>query len=485
MPFVAPRHSLRQASAPVGPTHRTAARLSPEQVNTLESGRAPIGASPVVQAQPLASNPSAFANLGISAPLLRAVADEGYSTPTPIQLKAIPSIAAGQDLLGSAQTGTGKTAAFVLPLLERLARADGHGAVRALVLTPTRELAAQIGERTQAYSRYLKLRHTVIYGGVSQGRQERELARKPEIVVATPGRLLDLMQQRFVSLAGVEILVLDEADTMLDMGFIHDVRKIVAAVPRKRQTLMFSATMPSDIESLARSVLTDPVRIAVAPVATTADTVEQSVHFVSKADKRGMLEQLLKTLAVDRALVFTRTKHGANKVSEQLSRSGIRSAAIHGNKSQGARERALGDFKSGQVPVLVATDIAARGIDVAGISHVINFDIPNVPETYVHRIGRAGRAGATGVAISLCDHEERSFLTDIERLIRRRISVADNKALPPLPPRAPAPAGSEVRRAAPQGDPAAGQSAPQRSGSPARESGGPGKRRRFRPSRRR
>jgi ATP-dependent RNA helicase RhlE len=454
-------------------------------VNILESGRAAIGASPVVQAETLASNPSAFADLGLSAPLLRAVADEGYSTPTPIQLKSIPTVAAGQDLLGSAQTGTGKTAAFVLPLLERLSRADGHGAVRALVLTPTRELAAQIGERTQAYSRYLKLRHTVIYGGVSQGRQERELARKPEIVVATPGRLLDLMQQRFVSLASVEILVLDEADTMLDMGFIHDVRKIVAAVPRKRQTLMFSATMPSDIESLARTVLTNPVRVAVAPVATTADKVEQSVHFVSKADKRGVLEQLLKTLAVDRALVFTRTKHGANKVSEQLSRSGIRSAAIHGNKSQGARERALGDFRSGNVPVLVATDIAARGIDVAGVSHVINFDIPNVPETYVHRIGRAGRAGASGVAISLCDHEERSFLADIERLIRRRISVADNRALPPLPPRAAAPVVQEARRAASNGDPAVGQSAPNRSGSPAGEADGQRKRRRFRPGRRR
>ena len=390
---------------------------------------APLSAD---QSAALAASP--FAALGLCEPLLRAVVEEGYDKPTPVQVEVLPHALEGRDVLACAQTGTGKTAAFVLPMLQALrvnaakARGDatasgGRPAIKALILTPTRELAAQIGERIGAYGRFLSLRHAVIYGGVNQLRQERALAGGPELLVATPGRLLDLMQQGHVRLAGVTHFVLDEADRMLDMGFVHDVRRVVAALPRQRQTLFFSATIPSAIESLAESMLVDPVRVAIAPKVTTAETVDQSVMFVARADKRAVLERVLRDDTVVRAIVFMRTKHGANRLTEQLVRSGIDSTVIHGNKSQGARERALDAFRTGATRVLVATDVAARGIDVDGISHVINFELPNVAESYVHRIGRTGRAGAAGRAITLCDSEERSLLVDIERLIRQRIPV--------------------------------------------------------------
>jgi len=366
---------------------------------------------------------SAFAPLGLSQPLLRALLDEGYTTPTPVQADVIPHALAGRDVIAGAQTGTGKTAAFVLPILQRLAAdpAPHPRRIRALVLTPTRELASQIGDSIARYGRYLKSRHTVVYGGVSQHRQEIALGAHPDVLVATPGRLLDLMEQRLVSLAGVTHYVLDEADRMLDMGFIHDVRRITQAVPRERQTLLFSATVPPAIESLARGLLVDPVRVAIAPAVTTAERVEQTVMFVEKSAKRAALERLLDDPEVARAIVFTRTKHGANRLTEQLDRAGIDAAAIHGNKSQGARERALEAFRSGTTRVLVATDVAARGIDVDDVSHVINYDLPNVAEAYVHRIGRTGRAGRAGRAISFCDAAERGLLRDIERLIRQRI----------------------------------------------------------------
>jgi ATP-dependent RNA helicase RhlE len=370
----------------------------------------------------------AFAALGLAAPLLRAVASEGYERPTPVQERCIPHVLQGRDVLGCAQTGTGKTAAFVLPILQRLAAQDPRtrtGKIRTLVLAPTRELAAQIGERTSAYGKNLGLTNTVIYGGVGQRAQEDALRKKPDILIATPGRLLDLMEQGFVRLDGIEVLVLDEADRMLDMGFIHDVRRIVNEVPKKRQTLFFSATMPPVIAELSQRILVDPIRIEVVPQATTAEKVIQTVHHVAKRDKRALLERVLLEPGVDRALVFTRTKHGANRLVEQLDRVGIRAAAIHGNKSQGARERALAGFKNGDIPVLIATDIAARGIDVDGITHVVNYDLPNVPEQYVHRIGRTARAGAGGRAIAFCDEEERGLLADIERTIRQRIPIAD------------------------------------------------------------
>ncbi len=377
------------------------------------------------------SVPSAFAALGLSAPLLRAVAAEGYETPTPVQSRCIPHVLQGRDVLGCAQTGTGKTAAFVLPILQNLAAKPKSGRIRTLILAPTRELAAQIGERTSAYGANLGLTNVVIYGGVGQRGQEDALRRKPDILIATPGRLLDLMEQGFVKLDAVEVFVLDEADRMLDMGFIHDVKRIVREVPTKRQTLFFSATMPPVIAELSGRILIDPVRIEVVPQATTAEKIEQSVHHVAKRDKRALLEKVLKESGVDRALVFTRTKHGANRLVEQLDRAGIRSAAIHGNKSQGARERALDGFKSGDIPVLIATDIAARGIDVDGITHVVNYDLPEVPEQYVHRIGRTARAGAGGRAIAFCDEDERGLLKDIEKIIRQRIPVAEAVALPP------------------------------------------------------
>ncbi len=370
---------------------------------------------------------SDFAALGLHEPLLRALRAENYEQPTPIQAQSIPHLLSGKDLLGIAQTGTGKTAAFGLPLLQQLAahpeRAVSRGA-RALILAPTRELAIQIEQALRVYGRHLRLRHTVIYGGVGQNPQVNALRRGVDILVATPGRLLDLMNQRHLRLDGVGHFVLDEADRMLDMGFIHDVRKIVAALPRQRQTLLFSATMPQAISGLASDILRDPVRVAVTPVATPAERIEQSVFFVAAGDKRDLLRQILEDTATDRTIVFTRTKHRANRVAEQLAKTGIPAEAIHGNKSQTARQRALDGFRSGRVRVLVATDIAARGIDVDGVGHVINYELPNVPEDYVHRIGRTARAGASGAAISLCDPEEQGHLRGIESLIKRRLDVA-------------------------------------------------------------
>jgi len=367
-----------------------------------------------------------FTELKLSAPLLQALATEGYETPTPIQAQAIPPLLEGRDLLGIAQTGTGKTAAFALPLLQRLTSTDrraGPRSVRALILTPTRELCIQILDSFRTYGRHLRLSRAAVYGGVSQGPQVHNLARGLDVLVATPGRLLDLMNQGQVRFDSLEAFVLDEADRMLDMGFIVPVKRIVAKLPKERQTLLFSATMPQAVHGLVASLLKEPVRVEVTPVATTAERIAQRVHFVEKANKRALLQHLLTDKAIARALVFARTKHGANKVAEQLDRAGVRTDAIHGNKSQNARQKALEDFRNGKVRVLVATDIAARGIDVDGITHVINFDLPNEPESYVHRIGRTARAGNDGIAISFCDAEERAFLRDIEKTIRQQVAV--------------------------------------------------------------
>ena len=367
-----------------------------------------------------------FTELKLSAPLLQALATEGYETPTPIQAQAIPPLLEGRDLLGIAQTGTGKTAAFALPLLQRLTTTDrraGPRSVRALILTPTRELCVQILDSFHTYGRHLRLSRAAVYGGVSQGPQVHNLARGLDVLVATPGRLLDLMNQGQVRFDSLEAFVLDEADRMLDMGFIVPVKRIVAKLPKERQTLLFSATMPQAVHGLVASLLKEPVRVEVTPVATTAERIAQRVHFVEKANKRALLQHLLADKAIARALVFARTKHGANKVAEQLDRAGVRTDAIHGNKSQNARQKALEDFRNGKVRVLVATDIAARGIDVDGITHVINFDLPNEPESYVHRIGRTARAGNDGIAISFCDAEERAFLRDIEKTIRQQVAV--------------------------------------------------------------
>ena len=384
---------------------------------------------------------SPFARLGLAHPLVRATFDESYVSPSPVQSEVVPHALAGRDVLACAQTGTGKTAAFVLPILQLLSKSN-EATIRALVLTPTRELAAQIGERAGAYGRHLDVAHTVVYGGVSQFRQERALRERPSLLIATPGRLLDLIGQKLVSLRDVRHFVLDEADRMLDMGFIHDVRRIVAMLPQKRQTLFFSATMAPEVVKLASTMLENPARVSIAPAVTTAPTIDQSVIFVSKPAKKALLQSLLEEdRAADRVLVFTRTKVGANRLSERLDRAGIRTAAIHGNKSQGQRERALAGFKNGDTRVLVATDIAARGIDVDGVSLVVNFDIPNEPESYVHRIGRTGRAGATGRAISFCDTEERPLLADIERLIKTRLrsTKSDIVVEPAAAPTAPQP----------------------------------------------
>jgi ATP-dependent RNA helicase RhlE len=370
-----------------------------------------------------------FAGLELAQPILRAIADEGYTTPTPIQGKSIPPLLEGRDLLGIAQTGTGKTAAFALPLLHRLAEnpATPHRhRPRALILAPTRELAGQIGDSLRTYGRHLRLRSSVVFGGTSIRPQIKALALGVDVLVATPGRLLDLMNQRHVRLDAVEVFILDEADRMLDMGFIRDVKKIAAAVPRHRQTLLFSATMPKSVQGLASGLLSDPVRVEVAPAATTVEKVEQRVLFVAKDKKRALLGELLDDKDIERVLIFTRTKHGADRVARHLHHSGIRSDAIHGNKAQNARERALAGFRSGRIRALVATDIAARGIDVDGVTHVINFDLPNEPESYVHRIGRTARAGSAGVAISFCDHGERATLRDIEKTIRQRLPVIDD-----------------------------------------------------------
>ena len=386
-----------------------------------------------------------FAKLKLIEPLLAAVRSEGYTLPTDIQKQAIPHVLEGKDLLGCAQTGTGKTAAFALPILQRLhlshtcpkapaAAERGHARrpIRALILTPTRELAAQIGESFRVYGQHTRLRHTVIFGGVGQRPQADALHKGVDILVATPGRLLDLMNQRLVDLRRLEIFVLDEADRMLDMGFIHDIRRVIAHLPSQRQTLMFSATMPRDIRGLADTILRNPTQVTIAAESAAADTVEQALYFVEQPLKSALLEHVLKDTDVVRALVFTRTKHGANRVVERLERGGIIAEAIHSNKSQSARLRALKNFKDGATRVLVASDIAARGLDVDQISHVINYDLPNVPETYVHRIGRTGRAGAQGKAISFCSNEERDELKQIERLLGGSIPVLRH-SLKPLP----------------------------------------------------
>ena len=373
-----------------------------------------------------------FEGLGLAAPLLKALTTEGYTAPTPIQLQAIPHVLQGRDVQGIAQTGTGKTAAFALPILHRLL-ADKRQAkprsCRVLVLSPTRELASQIVESFRAYGRNAGLRSALIFGGVPKGRQAKAMAGGVDILVATPGRLLDHMHDGAVQLGSVEVLVLDEADHMLDLGFIVPIRKIVSTIPTARQTLFFSATMPKEISALAGAMLRDPVHVAVTPVATTAERVEQRVIFVEAARKRQVLADLLKRGGMERTLVFTRTKHGADRVTQHLEAVGMPAAAIHGNKSQPQRERALAHFKEGRVKVLVATDIAARGIDVDGVTHVVNFDLPNIPEAYVHRIGRTARAGHAGIAISFCDSTERAFLRGIEKLIKTRLSVDEPERL--------------------------------------------------------
>lgn len=364
-----------------------------------------------------------FSDLGLCAPILRAAAEAGYAHPSPIQQKAIGPVLAGRDVLGCAQTGTGKTAAFAMPILHRLANGAARGHIRALVLTPTRELALQIDESFAAYGKYLPLRHLVIFGGVGQAPQVAALQSGVDILTATPGRLNDLANQGYIDLSKLEIFVLDEADRMLDMGFVHDVKRVVARLPQKRQTLLFSATMPQEIRTLAQTLLHRPVSAQAAPPATTVDAIEQCVYFVDKGNKKHLLAQLLRAPDVESALVFTRTKHGANRVVRELAGAGIEAMAIHGNKSQTARQQALGRFKAGELRVLVATDIAARGIDVSGLSHVFNYDLPNVPETYVHRIGRTGRAGRSGQAASFCCEEELTYLADIEKLTHRTIPV--------------------------------------------------------------
>lgn len=365
-----------------------------------------------------------FDSLNLIEPILRALQTEGYTTPTPIQQQAIPIVLEGNDLLGCAQTGTGKTAAFSIPLLQLLYQQKStHKGIKALILTPTRELAIQIDESIAAYGRHTGLTHAVIFGGISQLPQTQALKRGVDILIATPGRLLDLMQQGYVSLQQLQFFVLDEADRMLDMGFIHDVKKVIAKLPTKRQTLFFSATMPPEIAGLANNILHQPKKVEVTPVSSTVEKIEQSVYFVEKQDKRALLHHLLADQNIKTVLVFTRTKHGADKVVKDLQRSNIGAAAIHGNKSQNARQRALNDFKTGTLRVLVATDIAARGIDVDQLSHVINYELPDVPETYVHRIGRTGRAGASGIAIAFCDAEEKVNLKDIQKLIGIQIPI--------------------------------------------------------------
>ena len=376
-----------------------------------------------------------FDQLGLHEAVLRAAAAEGYSIATPIQAQAIPHVLAGKDVLGCAQTGTGKTAAFAMPILDRLSKGQSTRRPRCLVLSPTRELAAQIHESFRTYGKNVPLKYSIIFGGVNQGPQVEALRRGVDVIIATPGRLLDLYQQRHVDLSGIEIFVLDEADRMLDMGFITDIRKLIAFIPKKRQTLLFSATMPDEIRKLADTILSHPVTVQVAAVAATADRIEQSVYFCDKNHKTKLLAHLIEELPMFRTIVFTRTKHGADKVVKNLKIFGIDSEAIHGNKTQNARKRALDRFKANKIPVLVATDIASRGIDIDDISHVVNYDLTHEPETYVHRIGRTARAGASGHAISLVDREERGNLRAIERLIRKAIPVAENPLgnAPPTP----------------------------------------------------
>ncbi len=372
-----------------------------------------------------------FQDLGLIAPILTALKEQNYEKPSPIQEKAIPPALAGRDVLGCAQTGTGKTCAFATPILQRLSASPVRGRpVRALILTPTRELAIQIGESFDAYGQHLKLRHAVIFGGVGQNPQVEALKSGVDILVATPGRLMDLYNQGFVHLDALEIFVLDEADRMLDMGFIHDVRKILKWLPQKKQTMLFSATMPGEIADLVNSLLKNPVRVAVDPVSSPVEAIEQSVYLVDRGNKTKLLAHLIDKLGVKNALVFTRTKHGANKVAKDLGKLGISAAAIHGNKSQTARQQALSDFKEGRLQCLVATDIAARGLDIEELSHVFNYNLPEVPETYVHRIGRTGRAGRGGVAVAFCDFSEKPLLKDIEKLIGRQVPLVENHPYP-------------------------------------------------------
>ena len=372
-----------------------------------------------------------FNNLQLIEPLLKALSKEGYTHPTPIQERSIPVVLQKQDLLACAQTGTGKTAAFVLPILQLMYEQNKNTShplhkIKALILTPTRELAIQIGESVNTYGHYLPLRHHVIFGGVPQYTQVQSIRRGIDILVATPGRLLDLMQQRHISLRDIEYFVLDEADRMLDMGFVHDVKRIIKCLPLKRQTLFFSATMPNEIKQLANMLLSDPVKVEVTPPATTVESVQQSVYYTEKQNKQSLLIHLLKDTSIENVLVFTQMKYGADKLTRTLNNAGIRAEAIHGNKAQMARQRALNNFKEKKIRVLVATDIAARGIDIDELTHVINYDLPNIPETYVHRIGRTGRAGANGTAISFCDWSEKIFLSDIQKLIKKNIDTVKN-----------------------------------------------------------
>ena len=376
-----------------------------------------------------------FESLQLIDLIQEALKSEGYKNPTPIQQEAIPIVLEGKDLLACAQTGTGKTAAFAIPLIQRIysqkvPNERNNKAIKALIVTPTRELAIQIGESFAAYGKYTNLFHTVIFGGVPQLSQTVALRKGVDILIATPGRLLDLINQGYISLSSLEYFVLDEADRMLDMGFVHDVRKIISVIPTKRQSLFFSATMPPEIVKLANTILHNPLKVEVTPVSSTADTINQTVYFVDKANKSLLLSHLLKNSSVDTALVFTRTKHGADKLAKYLSTHKIKADAIHGNKSQNARQRALNNFKNKEIKVLVASDIAARGIDIDELSCVVNFEIPNIPETYVHRIGRTGRAGNNGQAFSFCDASERGFLKDIEKLINKKIPVDDTHPYP-------------------------------------------------------
>ena len=389
-----------------------------------------------------------FENLGLVEPIQKALAAEGYTTPTPIQAQAIPHLLAGKDLLGCAQTGTGKTAAFAIPILQHIYTAKTlERGIKALILTPTRELAIQIDESFAAYGKFTKISHTVIFGGVSQNAQTNALRRGTDILIATPGRLLDLMNQGFVRLDKIQMFVLDEADRMLDMGFVHDVKKVIAKIPTQRQTLFFSATMPSEIVKLANTILTDPVKVEVTPVSSTVEKIEQSLFYVEKRDKKHLLNHILENKNIETALVFTRTKHGADRVVKDLNKDGISAEAIHGNKSQNARQKALANFKTRRTRVLVATDIAARGIDIDDLTHVFNYELPNIAETYVHRIGRTGRAGAAGIAISFCEREERPYLKDIQKLIGKTIPVIEEH---PYVNATPVPTSSEVYSSRPK-----------------------------------
>lgn len=375
-----------------------------------------------------------FENLNLIAPILEALKTEGYTTPTPIQAQTIPLALQGKDVLGCAQTGTGKTAAFAIPIIQLMSQNRGHHSgkrpIRALILTPTRELAIQIAESFENYGAKTNLKYEVIFGGVSQNSQVRSLKSGVDVLIATPGRLLDLISQKFVQLNQLQFFVLDEADRMLDMGFLNDVKKIITKIPQKRQSLFFSATMPDPIVKLANTILVNPSKVEVTPVSSTANTINQAVYFVDKENKKHLLKEVLSDKNIDRALVFTRTKHGADKVVKDLVKAGIKSQAIHGNKSQNARQRALNSFKIKETRVLVATDIAARGIDIDDLTHVINYELPNIPESYVHRIGRTGRAGSDGIAIAFCDAEEKAYLKDIQKLIGKQIPVLENDNFP-------------------------------------------------------